>query len=48
MIILIILVYIDNMAIAEENTLDIINFKRNLFKNFNVMNLDKIHYILNI
>lgn len=32
MIILIVLVYVDNMAIARENTLDIINFKRNLSK----------------
>lgn len=47
-IILIVLVYVDDMAVASKNLKRITSFKKNLKSHFDTTNLRKIHYILGL
>ena len=47
-IVLIVLIYVDNMTIAEKEIPGIALFKQNLSKDFEITNLGKLKFILDI
>jgi len=47
-IVLIVLIYVDNMAIAEKEIPGIALFKQNLSKDFEITDLGKLKFILDI
>lgn len=47
-IMIIVIIYVDDMLIASASTAQIISFKKDINRHFKIMDLDEIYYVLGL